>query len=243
MGEKIRAQHIATFLERKGPMTNDEIVQNLKTITQLPGANFLDCYLDIADDEYLTIWIDNEAPEIIIRDRGYYKERQTNKKIRAQFIATLLERKGPMPNGEIVQKLKTVTRLTGATFLDCYLEIVDDEYLTIWIDDETDPDECLDLRCIHNVHGLSLKKSVGPEQHMLVFRFLASELTNRECSDQVYILKLGTEDSLRWGTEVIGTAVKTARFNRKYTPEKYMQCRSKESKELDLKNFINAIYV
>ncbi|VDK30068.1 unnamed protein product [Dibothriocephalus latus] len=127
--------------------------------------------------------------------------------IRAQHVASFLEHEGPMTNNDIMQNLRTVTRLPDANFLDCRLEIVEDEYLTIWIDSEADPSECFDLRCIDEVQGLSTKKN---DQHLLVFRFRASELTNGECPDEVHIFELGTEANLKWATDTIGIAAENA---------------------------------
>lgn len=56
--------------------------------------------------------------------------------IRAQHIASFLEHDGPLQKEDILQNLDTVANLDNRTILDCSLRIVDDEYLTVRIDNE-----------------------------------------------------------------------------------------------------------
>ncbi|KAL7060549.1 hypothetical protein AAHC03_09936 [Spirometra sp. Aus1] len=117
-----------------------------------------------------------------------------------------------MTTEDIQQNLRTVSRLPNSTALDCHLEIFEEEYLTVRIDDERDPSECFDLRCIEDVFGLTgSRKDGGPASHMLVFRFRASELTNGECPDEVHIFKVDTEAKLKWAANTLEQAAENAK--------------------------------
>ena len=129
--------------------------------------------------------------------------------VKAQHIASFLEHEDALRPPEVMYNLEAVARQPNRTLLDCYLRIVDEEYLTVRIEGERDPSECFDLCYIDDVLGYSRKGTDYP--YLIVFRFLARNITDGEAPNEVHIFSIATFGELKWAVDVVNNAVGTAR--------------------------------
>lgn len=134
-----------------------------------------------------------------------------NEEVPAQHIASFLEHDEELNSNEIVYNLEAVANQPNRTLLDCYLRIVDGEYLTVRVEGERDPSECFDLCYINNVHGYSWSRKGTEYPYLFVFRFLARNITDGEAPNEVHIFSLGDDRMLKWVVDVVNDMVENAK--------------------------------
>lgn len=131
--------------------------------------------------------------------------------VSAQHIASFLEHDEKLNDDEIMYNLEAVASQPNRTLLECFLRIVDGEYLTVRVDGERVPSECFDLCYIEDVHGYSWPRK-GTEYPLLFgFRFLARNITDGEAPNEVHIFSMNDKRVLKWVIDVVDEAVENAK--------------------------------
>lgn len=134
-----------------------------------------------------------------------------DEEVSALHIASFLEHDEELNTKEIMYNLETVVSRPDRTLLDCYLQIVDGEYLTVRVEGERDPSECFDLCYIDDVHGYSWTRKGAEYPHLFVFRFLARTVTDGEAPNEVHIFSLSDKRILHWVIDVVNEAADNAK--------------------------------
>uniref|UniRef100_A0A5K3EPS9 SH3 domain-containing protein n=2 Tax=Mesocestoides corti TaxID=53468 RepID=A0A5K3EPS9_MESCO len=155
--------------------------------------------------------------------------------IRAKHVASFLEYGKPLSGNEIMENLESVENQPSRTILDCYLKIVDGEYLIVRVDGDPDPSECFDLCYIDDVHGYSWSNKANEYPLLLVFRFLASKITDGETPNEVHIFSLESKSQLQWVVDFIDEAVGNAKQMNKQSKPRHQPTRkmSRKSDAID----------
>ncbi|KAM7535520.1 hypothetical protein Aperf_G00000092479 [Anoplocephala perfoliata] len=60
MSNKVRAQHVASFLEQNVELSPDDILYNLETLAKQKNTVLMDCFFQIVDGEYLAVQVNGE---------------------------------------------------------------------------------------------------------------------------------------------------------------------------------------
>ncbi|KAM7535974.1 hypothetical protein Aperf_G00000092526 [Anoplocephala perfoliata] len=135
---------------------------------------------------------------------------------RAQHVASFFEHYGKLSSDDIVHNLEALSNEGNLKPLDCFLRIVNGEYLSVRGDIEREPLERFDLCYIDDPHSYSWTSEGAEYPHLLVFRFLSRETTKGKLPNEVHIFSLKDERKLESVIDVIDEAVDKAQKTNKH---------------------------